>query len=499
MINEILQAIQSGDEKKVLQLLSEWGNHNDKNYENTSQLMIAAITAHMTDVVRFCIDSNFISINYDSLLYRACDAGATDIAKLCIEAEAKNIEKTTFFGMKSSTSFIAAASKGMTDIVKLILERGLVQDINEEDMGGHTALDYASEIGNIEMAKLLIKWNADNVNDGFGRNALYYACWTGNIEMAKLLITWQLEKNVAVDNSKAFHAAILRGATEIAKLMFDNSLITDADINQKINGNPSGTPLDIALFGGKYNCAEWLISKNAVAEKVCSRGVFFWASTHGQVDVLRVVLDNGLHIKGKKENYQDYLDAALYVVRNMSESPKGVEDVINLLTERGAKDNKYVFINAVKKDLSDIVSVMIYSDAVDINFRDDDQKTALWHACYHGNHKIVKWFMEVDGIDTVLADASGMTPLMIAVKDQDKEIIRLILDKDVKSINVSDVDGHTVLEYADEKWYSGIGGLLRSYGAHYHQEESGYETDESYEIVNYVEITGQSDVVALEV
>jgi ankyrin repeat protein len=72
------------------------------------------------------------------------------------------------------TTLMYASGIGYLDIAELIIAKGV--DVNAKDKDGKTALMFASEEGNLDVANLLIEKGADvNAKHIDGKTALMYA------------------------------------------------------------------------------------------------------------------------------------------------------------------------------------------------------------------------------------------------------------------------------------------------------------------------------------
>jgi uncharacterized protein len=87
-----------------------------------------------------------------------------------------------------------AAARNQTDDVRAQLIAGKTPDITDDT--GQTPLGYAASFGNVEMAQVLIKYNAPvNRRDQFGNAPLHWAAQRGSVEIVQLL----LDARAAVD------------------------------------------------------------------------------------------------------------------------------------------------------------------------------------------------------------------------------------------------------------------------------------------------------------
>jgi hypothetical protein len=136
------------------------------------------------------------------------------------------------------------------------------------------------------------------------------------------------------------------------------------------------------------------------------------ASVKGRVGVVRWLLDSGAAINAMSDGGI----TALLVACTFGHPP-----LVKMLVERGADPTvtngggATLMIIASSGGHFEIIRVLLGlpSDKVNINHRDDDGKTALWGACYHGHGGVVTALLEV-GADPTIASNEGTTPMTVA-------------------------------------------------------------------------------------
>jgi len=131
------------------------------------------------------------------------------------DIEAKNV--------KGKTSPLAkAASRGHTDVVKLLLDNGA--NISFKENGIWTPLMLACMNGHYDTAKLLLDSGAEiDIKTPLGETALYYAIENGHSDVARLLIEQGADVNVQDKFEKtALMQACARGDTQIVRLLIDH-------------------------------------------------------------------------------------------------------------------------------------------------------------------------------------------------------------------------------------------------------------------------------------
>lgn len=146
----------------------------------------------------------------------------------------KNINKRHF--ANDLTPLLYAIKSQKLDIVRWLLDEGA--NVNAQDCGGQTSLHYATRSVNLEIVKLLLKFNNLKINTQckYGFTALHNAIIYGQIEHRKDL--YKYNGNI---NAKNIYGATWSNYLEIIKLL----LTHDADVHvQNENGM---TPLHYAL------------------------------------------------------------------------------------------------------------------------------------------------------------------------------------------------------------------------------------------------------------
>jgi ankyrin repeat protein len=116
---------------------------------------------------------------------------------------------------------VIAAYKGLTEIVRALLEAGADVAAVDPQMKG-TALHAAAYAGRTEAARLLIAHHIDIDRQGpyNGYTALHDAIWQNNVETAKVLIEAGARLDIkSKDGQTALDMAKARGRKEIAALI----------------------------------------------------------------------------------------------------------------------------------------------------------------------------------------------------------------------------------------------------------------------------------------
>lgn len=133
-------------------------------------------------------------------------------------------------------------------IVKLLIEKGA--DINAITSTGQTALHYAGDHGEYELAKIAFEIAKPEVNrqDYYGLTALHFACRKGHKAVAGLLLDNGADPNAQENYGfTPLHEAAENGHAEIAKLLIEHQADPSLQLTAAFDPYSKGfTALDVA-------------------------------------------------------------------------------------------------------------------------------------------------------------------------------------------------------------------------------------------------------------
>lgn len=347
-----------------------------------------------------------------------------------------------------------AIETGDTQKVKALLQEEI--DLHKTGNWGCTPLEYAIELGCLEIAKILINAGAD-IHFGVEGFLLNIAVRHSRLDIASILIDAGANINLKdEDNATVLMDAVLDNSLEIVEFLVRQG----ADVNVvRKDGNSA---LSCAATLGQeeiFNYLAPLTSKNLFEQAVekLPEGLlyrkrvddrftedFILAAGEGRVDTIKEAIRLGVDINAISAEGNTALCFASYW---------GQLDVVKMLLENGA----------------------------DLEMRSEQTGlTPLLEAAHFGQFKIVKFLTE-SGADLNAKDRNGKTALMIAVDRATyprKIVSRLLLQKYTKyleviqfllkneiDINVKDNAGNTALKIARSKDKSEIVQLLLDAGA----------------------------------
>lgn len=386
----LITATKAGDIKIISELISLGADLNEKKDGNTA-LMIAV------------------------------KSGFYDIAKLLIKA-GSNVDETDY---DSKTILMWAIQNNFINITKLLLDSGAKVDLKETGYwsNGYTALMYASNLGNLEIVKLLLKYGA-NINEGSSNQK-------GNQNESALMIAVSAKQNKIINfliehganiNLKPNwgHTALMRAAENLDTVLFKTLCQAGADVI-----NEEG--LVYAAQYGKIDVVKLLLDAgtnvNVKFRDNGSTAILYAARSYK--DILKLLLDKGANVNHRSLNGR----TALMEATDCGHEQEGiVKMLIDAKADLNLQDNKgnFALINTVGYQ-SKICRLLLAAGA-NPNLKNNDGETALMKASFHGQLEIVKMLIYAGAkINQCSKDGSNELMWNVCVKGN-AEIFQLLLD-----------------------------------------------------------------------
>jgi ankyrin repeat protein len=252
-------------------------------------------------------------------LYIAVDQGLFQEAEKIVENRPKLLNSKTSYG---TTPLVNAAFKGNLKIVQFLLNAGA--DIQERDIDGFTALDYAVFNNHFDIASKIIERKGSLSFDQISKGPLLYqACKNLNEKMISLL----LETGIIISIQQGYHA--LKEATLQEHIPLMTLLIAyNAPFSDK-NLDPM---LIVAANSNKLLSMQALLSFGMNIDQQNQNGytALICAVEHGHVEAVKLLLSRNANVNLKRMCGLTALHAAAW---------RGNLEIISLLIERGAKVN----------------------------------------------------------------------------------------------------------------------------------------------------------------
>jgi ankyrin repeat protein len=186
------------------------------------------------------------------------------------------------------------------------------------------------------------------------------------------------------------------------------------------------------------------------------------ACCNGQIDVIRMLLDNGADVDQNDEGSTPLFAAC----------ENGHVDAARLLLDKGADVNRAkengstpLFI-ACEEGHVDAARLLLEKGA-DVNQATENGQTPLYMACWNGHVDVARLLLAKGAeVDRAVSEGwkEGETPLRVACENRHVDGARLLLKKGA-DVNRADKNGATPLAMACHRGHSEVRELLRKCGA----------------------------------
>jgi uncharacterized protein len=173
---------------------------------------------------------------------------------------------------------------------------GLSQATHASPVGGGAAFVEAAMNGNRDAVRALLKDGADvNTTQADGMTALHWAAQKGDVELAKMLV--YASANLKATTRIGGYTPLLIASKNGDAAMIDTLAQAGADVNAPtMNGT---TPLMLASAAGKPAAVTSLIDRGAqvnAREAVKGETALTFAAAFGRADVIRVLTAHGADV-----------------------------------------------------------------------------------------------------------------------------------------------------------------------------------------------------------
>ena len=232
-------------------------------------------------------------------LHEAVKAGKKEF----VEELLKDVEVGARNG-SFETPLIIAAQIGNIDMARLLIARCVADKATADkvcckDSHDMTALHHAlrGPTPHLELAILLLKNGAEvNATDGEGWSCLHFACYNGQEDVVDLLLGHDgIEVNCAAegDHWTPMHCAARAGSSAILNKLLDKGAMASIE---KREGRRGDSPLSIAAWSGRREICEILLchNKDCLQHDTDNTGwtPLMKASYKGHLDVVQLLVQH---------------------------------------------------------------------------------------------------------------------------------------------------------------------------------------------------------------
>ena len=322
--------------------------------------------------------------------------------------------------IKLQTGLHLASENGDINIVKILLKHKADTELIDQFL--KRPVHYACEFNKSNILKLLLEHGAAfEVSDRGGRRPVHFACMSGSLGCLQALV----EKGATMKKFDSSGKSILHYASVCKNPSLLEFVLKRNQINVNLRDTYGRSPLHDACFESIPRNVSLLIDKGVNLTQKDSTGGYplHSACKHG----IRVPQD---------------ADTCVKILLNCSE----VSDNINSLDIRGKTPLHYVCSLARDKRVDTVKTLIQYG--VDISVQDHHGNMALFYACENGNVLSISEMVR-QGVDVNTADKRGRQPMHFACGKGNVEIVKLLKEKGA-SLTCCDETGKQPVHYASQ-------------------------------------------------
>ena len=447
--------------KDLVELLLRNGVEVNEKDSNGNTPLLGAVARGNKGIVEVLLrngaDVNEKDRYGNTPLHRAVNQDNQEIVAILLsngaDANAKGkggetpLDRAKMIGNKAT---IALLSKNLVQADKVLLlrtkeresEREVAKlssedvDINAKDKDGNTALHIAVAQGNKKEVEVLLSKGADvNAKDKLGNMPLHRALARRSREIIELLLSRGAHVNAKdQNNNTALHRAVVAANRDLVEVL----LSYGADANTK--GKDGDTPLGQAVEKGYIDIIALLLSnKFCVDNALLAR-----AKKLGNKEVIALLSQD----KGPDIDVKNQVDEVLLpAVEKQKESEKEAAELsgsdADINTEDSDEDAasslgaELYNASAARKPDHIVLDLIGRCKVEDLDRKyGDNLETSLFAAAAEQYSKEVIKALLAKGANVNIKSANGAMPIDMALKDEDNQLVLLLLDK---GLNVDDV------------------------------------------------------------
>jgi ankyrin repeat protein len=386
------------------------------------------------------------SVSRVSILAMAClYHGSTIVAQL-LDARA-DVNMVTDGGSLMDTPLIAAVFGKGVDIIKKLLASPNI-DVNKPGLTGVTPLEVACMTNKADIVQLLIEARAEvnKVNKKDGETPLHSVVKQDNGDRRIFEMLLSAGARLDVANAKGMTplmAASKKAKFDMVKLIVEKLKTTygpeklKAELVRRSSGPASKTASGWALSDdpslAKVKIAKFLLDETIIDEAEDELWEV-WRKNYQFALELACQLEPGSEREDLILNFWDYTPVSFALLLlaqnrpNVAELKRLVDDLDTNVDATDEDGNTALHFLATSRSTTvELVKVLTDAEA-NLEIQNIDEDTPLHIVLADGAEAVAK-FLVTEGAVLDLADAQGMTPLMLASQNVKFGLVKLIVEE----------------------------------------------------------------------
>ena len=115
---------------------------------------------------------------------------------------------------------------------------------------------------------------------------------------------------------------------------------------------------------------------------------------------------------------------------------------------KAGRDNWRCLMEAIWRNHEEVVDLLLAQPGIEVNAKDNNNRTALHYASHTGNIAILSKLLAVPGILVNERDVDGLTPIMQAIHSRKPEAVRVMAAVEEVDLDVRSNNGRSLEDFA---------------------------------------------------